>query len=161
MKKIVLHFDIASLYRNSKLLNRCSFSTTPTIRYEGIYRLHKSNLIKQRNLEETNSDYVGYEIIGNGSLHGLKSVLLSTPRQSYLFNCGECTQRSIQNRRTPGIISSASAISNVFITKPTWNNIGGLFGKVVHYIILFIYCFFVCLFQFIILLFIFRIMYYK
>ena len=132
MKKIVLHFDIASLYRNSKLLNRCSFSTTPTIRYEGIYRLHKSNLIKQRNLEETNSDYVGYEIIGNGSLHGLKSVLLSTPRQSYLFNCGECTQRSIQNRRTPGIISSASAISNVFITKPTWNNIGGLFGKVVN-----------------------------
>ena len=134
MKKIILLFDIASLYRNSKLLNHCSFSTTtPRIRNERV----RDSRLKQRNLEETNSDYVCYEIIGNGSLDGLKSVLLSTQRQSYLFNCGECTQRNIQNRRTHGKMSSASAISNVFITKPSWNNIGGLFGKALDYNIYF------------------------
>ena len=134
MKKIILIFDVASLYRNSKLLNRCSFSTTtPRIKNERV----RDSRLKQRNLEETNSDYVCYEIIGNGSLDGLKSVLLSTQRQSYLFNCGECTLRNLQGNK-----SSASAISNVFITKPSWNNIGGLFGKALDYnIYFFVFCF--------------------
>ena len=138
MKKIYFLLDKASLCRNYKLLNSiCRFSTTPTIRYEGV----RESRLKQRNLEETNSDYVSYEIIGNGSIDGLKSVLLSTPRQSYLFNCGECTQRKIQGRRTQGIIATASSISNVFITKPTWNNIGGLFGK---YVVIYRKHIFVC-----------------
>ena len=138
MKKIFFLLDKASLCRNYKLLNSiCRFSTTPKIRYEGV----RESRLKQRNLEETNSDYVSYEIIGNGSIDGLKSVLLSTPRQSYLFNCGECTQRKIQGRRTQGIIATASSISNVFITKPTWNNIGGLFGK---YVVIYRKHIFVC-----------------
>ena len=42
---------------------------------------------------------------------------------SYIFNCGEGTQRLAYEHR-----KKLSKIEHIFITNPVWSNIGGLLG---------------------------------
>ncbi|XP_014237206.1 ribonuclease Z, mitochondrial-like [Trichogramma pretiosum] len=63
------------------------------------------------------------QVIGNGSQAENRSLLLVTDHTSYLFNCGEGTQRLATEYK-----AKLTKIEHVFVTKPSWNNIGGLLG---------------------------------
>lgn len=63
------------------------------------------------------------QVIGNGTRAEGRSVLLVTDHTHYLFNCGEGTQRLSTEHRT-----KISKIEHIFVTKPSWNNLGGIPG---------------------------------
>lgn len=86
----------------------------------------ESNLrhIKQRNITPLVSPSEAFfQIVGDGSPGSPKVVILVTPSSRYLFNCGEGTQRIIQEHKL-----RLSRVENVFFTTKRWDNIGGLPG---------------------------------
>lgn len=69
---------------------------------------------------------LSFQIIGSGARGAPASVCLYTNETRYIFNCGESTQRINNEHRNK--LCKLSKIDNVFITTPTWKNIGGLPG---------------------------------
>ncbi|KAK3610708.1 hypothetical protein CHS0354_028098 [Potamilus streckersoni] len=66
---------------------------------------------------------VDIQIIGNGGPGNPKSLMLITDHCSYLFNCGEGTQRIATELKI-----KLAPVENIFITSKNWENTGGLLG---------------------------------
>ncbi|KAL3877374.1 hypothetical protein ACJMK2_035092 [Sinanodonta woodiana] len=66
---------------------------------------------------------VDIQIIGNGGPGNPKSFMIITDHSSYLFNCGEGTQRIATELRI-----KLAPVENIFITSKNWENTGGLLG---------------------------------
>ena len=66
-----------------------------------------------------------FQVIGNGSPGGGKSLILYTDLSKYMFNCGEGTQRLCLEYCGHGTLSN---MTDVFITNNSWENLGGLPG---------------------------------
>ena len=88
---------------------------------------HMQNVRKARkkNLGQMAPANIYFQVLGNGAKGGPKSLFLFTSHNRYLFNCGESTQR-IASEFTGS--KSLAQLCNVFITKKSWANIGGLPG---------------------------------
>ena len=80
---------------------------------------------RRKNLGQMAPSNVYFQVLGNGALGGPKSLFLFTNHNRYLFNCGESTQR-ICTEFTGS--KSLAQLCNIFITKKSWDNIGGLAG---------------------------------
>ncbi|XP_050298698.1 ribonuclease Z, mitochondrial isoform X2 [Anthonomus grandis grandis] len=83
---------------------------------------------KQRiKIKQKNSKYVPgrvtLQILGTGAKGAPRSVYLFSDQNRYLFNCGEGTQRLAHEHKT-----KLAKLEHIFITHPSWKNIGGLPG---------------------------------
>lgn len=87
--------------------------------------------LKQQRLEKEKShktinaipSLVSVGVLGNGGLGAPSGIFITTDHHTYLFNCGEGTQRLAQEHGW-----RLAKCSNVFITHATWQKVGGLCG---------------------------------
>ncbi|XP_037093725.1 ribonuclease Z, mitochondrial-like [Pollicipes pollicipes] len=66
---------------------------------------------------------VKLQVLGTGAEGAPRSLYVFTTSASYLFNCGEGTQRLSHERKT-----RLARLENVFITTNAWRNVGGVLG---------------------------------
>ncbi|CAL8273861.1 unnamed protein product [Lota lota] len=65
------------------------------------------------------------QVVGAGSRDNGASLYVFSEYNRYLFNCGEGTQRLMQEHKL-----KASRLDNIFLTRMNWENIGGLSGMI-------------------------------
>lgn len=96
----------------------------------GSTRLAHSSSYKQYMSKELKQKFFQHNGYASGSviLHRIgsapdssSSILLQTPIQSYLFNCGEGIERGLTSCGT-----SLDTVSQVFLTQKTWQTLGGV-----------------------------------
>lgn len=116
-----LNFDFVKLYY-SKQHNLKQLLTMP--------RDAKltAELQKQRQkLKEKGQKYVpgtvSLQVLGSGAKGAPRSLYVFTDQSRYLFNCGEGTQRLAHEHKM-----KLSKLEHIFITHPSWENVGGLPG---------------------------------
>ncbi|KAM9394197.1 zinc phosphodiesterase ELAC protein 2 [Pholidichthys leucotaenia] len=63
------------------------------------------------------------QVVGAGSRDGAASVYMFSDCNRYLFNCGEGTQRLMQEHKM-----KATRLDNIFLTRLSWETVGGLSG---------------------------------
>lgn len=78
---------------------------------------------KEKFKDASNLSSVKAYVIGNGAIGSPKAFYLVTDSVSYLFNCGEMTQRI-----TTQLKIRLNKLDNIFITNSIWENIGGIPG---------------------------------
>ncbi|XP_046740756.1 ribonuclease Z, mitochondrial [Diprion similis] len=78
-------------------------------------------------LKENQKNYspssIYFQVLGSGSRGSPRSLYLFTDRVRYMFNCGEGTQRLAGEHKC-----KVAKLEHIFITSPTWQNLGGLPG---------------------------------
>ncbi|KAM7387533.1 hypothetical protein PAMA_009920 [Pampus argenteus] len=65
------------------------------------------------------------QVVGAGSRGSPASLYLFSEYNRYLFNCGEGTQRLMQEHKL-----KAARLDNIFLTRLSWKNVGGLSGMI-------------------------------
>ncbi|XP_029015674.1 zinc phosphodiesterase ELAC protein 2 isoform X2 [Betta splendens] len=65
------------------------------------------------------------QVVGAGSRDNPASLYLFSEYNRYLFNCGEGTQRLMQEHKL-----KAAHLDNIFLTRLSWANVGGLSGMI-------------------------------
>ncbi|XP_072098212.1 zinc phosphodiesterase ELAC protein 2 [Mobula birostris] len=65
------------------------------------------------------------QVVGTGSRENVASLYVFSEYNRYLFNCGEGTQRLMQEHKL-----KISRLDNVFVTRMSWSNVGGLSGMI-------------------------------
>uniref|UniRef100_A0A1A8F007 Zinc phosphodiesterase ELAC protein 2 n=3 Tax=Nothobranchius korthausae TaxID=1143690 RepID=A0A1A8F007_9TELE len=83
----------------------------------------KENRGKQGDNHGPASVYV--QVIGAGSRDNAAGIYVFSDFNRYLFNCGEGTQRLMQEHKL-----KASQLDNIFLTRLSWENVGGLSGMI-------------------------------
>lgn len=66
---------------------------------------------------------VTVQVLGTGAEGAPKALYMFTDHSRYLFNCGEGTQRLAHEHKM-----KLSKLEHIFVTEPTWSNMGGLPG---------------------------------
>ncbi|XP_043196088.1 ribonuclease Z, mitochondrial-like isoform X2 [Amphibalanus amphitrite] len=66
---------------------------------------------------------VKLQVLGTGAEGAPRALYVFTTTASYLFNCGEGTQRLSHERKT-----RLARLENVFVTCNSWRNVGGVLG---------------------------------
>lgn len=77
----------------------------------------------------TNITSCHLQVLGTGGSELKPCVFLFTDSKRYMFNCGENVQRFSNEYRV-----RQSKLHDFFITKTTWDNVGGLSGQLNHFI---------------------------
>ena len=67
------------------------------------------------------------QVLGTGSSELSPTILLFTDSHRYLFNCGESLQRVCGEHKV-----RLSRVRDIFLTRCTWENLGGLPGFAIH-----------------------------
>lgn len=65
------------------------------------------------------------QVVGAGSRDSPASLYVFSEYNRYLFNCGEGTQRLMQEHKL-----KAARLDNIFLTRLSWKNVGGLSGMI-------------------------------
>ncbi|XP_037333350.2 zinc phosphodiesterase ELAC protein 2 isoform X2 [Pungitius pungitius] len=65
------------------------------------------------------------QVVGAGSRDNSASLYVFSEYNRYLFNCGEGTQRLMQEHKL-----KAARLDNIFLTRLSWENVGGLSGMI-------------------------------
>ncbi|XP_049600942.1 zinc phosphodiesterase ELAC protein 2 [Syngnathus scovelli] len=65
------------------------------------------------------------QVVGAGSRDNAASLYVFSEFNRYLFNCGEGTQRLMHEHKL-----RASRLDNIFLTRMSWENVGGLSGMI-------------------------------
>ncbi|XP_041812720.1 zinc phosphodiesterase ELAC protein 2 [Chelmon rostratus] len=65
------------------------------------------------------------QVVGAGSRDSAASLYVFSDYNRYLFNCGEGTQRLMQEHKL-----KAAQLDNIFLTRLSWENVGGLSGMI-------------------------------
>lgn len=65
------------------------------------------------------------QVVGAGSRDSAASLYVFSEFNRYLFNCGEGTQRLMQEHKL-----KAARLDNIFLTRLAWENVGGLSGMI-------------------------------
>ncbi|XP_075999263.1 zinc phosphodiesterase ELAC protein 2 [Genypterus blacodes] len=68
---------------------------------------------------------VHLQVVGAGSRDNNASLYVFSEYNRYLFNCGEGTQRLMQEHKL-----RAARLDNIFLTRVSWDNVGGLSGMI-------------------------------
>ncbi|XP_029293167.1 zinc phosphodiesterase ELAC protein 2 isoform X2 [Cottoperca gobio] len=79
----------------------------------------------KRNVETHESATVYVQVVGAGSRDNAASLYVFSDFNRYLFNCGEGTQRLMQEHKL-----RVSRLDNIFLTRMSWENVGGLSGMI-------------------------------
>nr|XP_020460593.1 zinc phosphodiesterase ELAC protein 2 [Monopterus albus] len=83
----------------------------------------KENRSKQGNAHSPSTVYL--QVVGAGSRDNTPSLYVFSEYNRYLFNCGEGTQRLMQEYKL-----KATCLDNIFLTRLSWENVGGLSGMI-------------------------------
>uniref|UniRef100_A0A3Q4HA90 Zinc phosphodiesterase ELAC protein 2 n=1 Tax=Neolamprologus brichardi TaxID=32507 RepID=A0A3Q4HA90_NEOBR len=79
----------------------------------------KENRSKRGDVHGPSTVYL--QVVGAGSRDNAASVYVFSEFNRYLFNCGEGTQRLMQEHKL-----KAARLDNIFLTRLSWENVGGL-----------------------------------
>ncbi|XP_043260367.1 ribonuclease Z, mitochondrial [Colletes gigas] len=63
------------------------------------------------------------QVLGSGAIGAPCSIFVTADHVNYMFNCGEGTQRLAHEYHC-----KLSKLDHIFVTRPTWKNIGGIPG---------------------------------
>lgn len=83
--------------------------------------------MKERGRDPYLTSRINLQIISNGYADTSKSLVLNNDSTNYLFNCGEGTQRTLQEKNTTWEIKF-SKTKHIFMTRKSWETMGGLLG---------------------------------
>uniref|UniRef100_A0AAX7UZ76 Zinc phosphodiesterase ELAC protein 2 n=1 Tax=Astatotilapia calliptera TaxID=8154 RepID=A0AAX7UZ76_ASTCA len=83
----------------------------------------KENRSKRGDVHGPSTVYL--QVVGAGSRDNAASVYVFSEFNRYLFNCGEGTQRLMQEHKL-----KAARLDNIFLTRLSWENVGGLSGMI-------------------------------
>lgn len=83
--------------------------------------------MKERGRDPGLTSRINLQVISNGYAGTSKSIILNNDQTNYLFNCGEGTQRTLQEKNTAWEIKF-SKTKHLFLTRKSWDTIGGLLG---------------------------------
>ncbi|KAM8724851.1 zinc phosphodiesterase ELAC protein 2 isoform 1-T1 [Acanthopagrus schlegelii] len=83
----------------------------------------KENRGKERDLHGPSTVYL--QVVGAGSRDNTASLYVFSEYNRYLFNCGEGTQRLMQEHKL-----KATQLDSIFLTRMSWQNVGGLSGMI-------------------------------
>ncbi|XP_050085993.1 ribonuclease Z, mitochondrial [Anopheles aquasalis] len=120
---VVSHYSLASRWYsgiNEKL--RKVLSKMP-LDPKHIAEAQKQRLKLKQKVAKISPGIVNLQVLGCGAPGTPASVYLFTDQTRYLFNCGEGTQRLAYEHKT-----KLSCLENIFMTRTSWDRIGGLPG---------------------------------
>lgn len=80
---------------------------------------------RERRREQLGPHTVYLQVVGAGSRDNPASLYVFSEFNRYLFNCGEGTQRLMQEHKL-----KAAQLDNIFLTRLSWQNVGGLSGMI-------------------------------
>jgi hypothetical protein len=83
--------------------------------------------MKERGRDPGLTSRINLQVISNGYSNTSKSIILNNDQTNYLFNCGEGTQRTLQEKNTTWEIKF-SKTKHLFMTRKSWDMMGGLLG---------------------------------
>lgn len=83
--------------------------------------------MKERGRDPGLTSRINLQVISNGYAGTNKSIILNNDQTNYLFNCGEGTQRTLQEKNTAWEIKF-SKTKHLFMTRKSWETMGGLLG---------------------------------
>ncbi|UJR08657.1 hypothetical protein I4U23_012916 [Adineta vaga] len=83
--------------------------------------------MKERGRDPGLTSRINLQIISNGFAGTSKSLILNNDQTNYLFNCGEGTQRTLQEKNTIWEIKF-SKTKHLFMTRKSWDVMGGILG---------------------------------
>ncbi|XP_035252851.1 zinc phosphodiesterase ELAC protein 2 [Anguilla anguilla] len=86
---------------------------------------HVKTREQRKNVDLHGPSTVYVQVIGAGSRGNGASVYVFSEYNRYLFNCGEGTQRLMQEHKV-----KAARLDNIFLTRMSWENVGGLSGMI-------------------------------
>ncbi|XP_062388020.1 zinc phosphodiesterase ELAC protein 2 [Sardina pilchardus] len=151
-KSIAWRFLNQHFARRSLVLGTCNVNTGEPLSYVGVLYFHRrmaSNSVdnmnqpghKQKPPKDTlrhfrakeirkRTDIPGpstvyIQVVGSGSRDNDASLYVFSEYNRYLFNCGEGTQRLMQEHKL-----KAARLDNIFISRMNWKNVGGLSGMI-------------------------------
>ncbi|XP_058791636.1 ribonuclease Z, mitochondrial [Phymastichus coffea] len=126
---ITLQASLKSFYRAAILIRSYKIKHTPLrppmMPKDNAYLQDLQMQRRKQKLKSTKyaPSMISLQVIGNGSPADSRSVLLNTDHTNYLFNCGEGTQRLATEHHC-----KLSKIEHIFVTKASWDNMGGIPG---------------------------------
>ncbi|XP_077415133.1 zinc phosphodiesterase ELAC protein 2 isoform X2 [Vanacampus margaritifer] len=85
----------------------------------------KTKESRRKSYEVHSPSTVYVQVVGAGSRDNAASLYVFSDSNRYLFNCGEGTQRLMQEHKL-----RASRLDNIFLTRMSWENVGGLSGMI-------------------------------
>ncbi|XP_037544598.1 zinc phosphodiesterase ELAC protein 2 [Nematolebias whitei] len=88
-----------------------------------LLRFVKSKEGRSKRADRLGPSTVYIQVLGAGSRDNSPSVYVFSEFNRYLFNCGEGTQRLLQEHKV-----KASQFDNIFLPRVSWDNVGGLSG---------------------------------
>ncbi|XP_068605784.1 zinc phosphodiesterase ELAC protein 2 [Brachionichthys hirsutus] len=99
----------------------------------GLKRTRKKEPLRRTKIKEQRSTRaavpgahkVCVQVVGAGSRDNPASLYVYSEYNGYLFNCGEGTQRLMQEHRLKVV-----RLDNIFLTRLSWQNVGGLSGMI-------------------------------
>ncbi|XP_041075596.1 zinc phosphodiesterase ELAC protein 2-like [Polyodon spathula] len=80
---------------------------------------------QRKNVDQHGPATVYAQVVGAGSRDNGPSLYVFSEFNRYLFNCGEGTQRLMQEHKL-----KAARLDNIFLTRMSWSNVGGLSGMI-------------------------------
>ncbi|XP_076609694.1 zinc phosphodiesterase ELAC protein 2 [Chaetodon auriga] len=83
----------------------------------------KENRSRREDVRGPSTVYL--QVVGAGSRDTPASLYVFSEYNRYLFNCGEGTQRLMQEHKL-----KAAQLDNIFLTRLSWENVGGLSGMI-------------------------------
>lgn len=85
----------------------------------------KAKESRSKRREQHGPTTVYLQVVGAGSRDSPAAVYVFSEFNRYLFNCGEGTQRLMQEHKL-----KAARLDNIFLTQLSWKNVGGLSGMI-------------------------------
>ncbi|XP_072339225.1 zinc phosphodiesterase ELAC protein 2 [Scyliorhinus torazame] len=86
---------------------------------------HIKSREKRKRVDTHGPSTVYLQVVGSGSREAAASLYVFSEYNRYLFNCGEGTQRLMQEHKL-----KVSRLDNIFVTRMSWSNVGGLSGMI-------------------------------
>uniref|UniRef100_A0A1B6FUU4 Zinc phosphodiesterase ELAC protein 2 n=1 Tax=Cuerna arida TaxID=1464854 RepID=A0A1B6FUU4_9HEMI len=115
--KALRHFSSSDTDHLFNIISKMPKNTTHTV----ALKKHRQKL------KEKGQKYapgtVTLQVLGSGASGAPRSLYVFTDQSRYLFNCGEGTQRLAHEHKM-----KLSKLEHIFLTHPSWENIGGLPG---------------------------------
>uniref|UniRef100_A0A8C2CPG2 Zinc phosphodiesterase ELAC protein 2 n=1 Tax=Cyprinus carpio TaxID=7962 RepID=A0A8C2CPG2_CYPCA len=107
--------------QQSRTTTHCSRKSRPV--RDTLRRVKVKENRRQGELNGPSSVYV--QVVGAGSRDSGASLYVFSEYNRYLFNCGEGTQRLMQEHKM-----KIARLDNIFLTRMSWETVGGLSGMI-------------------------------
>uniref|UniRef100_A0A3P8TN26 Zinc phosphodiesterase ELAC protein 2 n=1 Tax=Amphiprion percula TaxID=161767 RepID=A0A3P8TN26_AMPPE len=116
------------IWRLFGILESCYFNNFPGPRkakHKEPLRRVKTKESRGKRGDSHGPSTVYLQVVGAGSRDNAASLYVFSEFNRYLFNCGEGTQRLMQEHKL-----KAARLDNIFLTRLSWENVGGLSGMI-------------------------------